>query len=119
MTAEAKPQRRSLSGGLGAIRNAPVDPVSNEPSVMPAAVRAGFDTVPVPMGEVEQLRANQIPQVPRRTRGAGRSMPFSLKLRPDTLDYIYSIANGRNIPLAQVIEELVESHARDAAPGRG
>ncbi|VXD04549.1 hypothetical protein SPHINGOT1_490048 [Sphingomonas sp. T1] len=46
-------------------------------------------------------------------------MPFSLKLRPDTLDYIYSIANGRNIPLAQVIEELVEAHARDAAPGKG
>jgi predicted DNA-binding ribbon-helix-helix protein len=39
-------------------------------------------------------------------------MPFSLKLRPDTLEYIYAIANDRNIPLAQVIEELVDTHSK-------
>ncbi|MBB3588976.1 hypothetical protein [Sphingomonas sp. BK481] len=117
MTDEVKPQRRSLTGGLGAIRNDPAEAPERDVALSPAAVRAGFDTVPVPMAEVEQLRANQTPQLPRRTRGAGRSVPFSLKLRPDTLEYIYSIANGRNIPLAQVIEELVDAHMRSSQQG--
>jgi hypothetical protein len=117
MTDEAKPQRRSLTGGLGAVRNEPTGAPDKEITLSPEAVRAGFDTVPVSMVEVEQLRANQTPQLPRRTRGVGRSLPFSLKLRPDTLDYIYSIANGRNIPLAQVIEELVDAHTRLSKQG--
>jgi hypothetical protein len=117
MTEEVKPHRRSLTGGLGAIRNEPTEAPDREVPLSPAAVRAGFDTVPVPMAEVEQLRANQTPQLPRRTRGAGRSVPFSLKLRPDTLEYIYSIANARNIPLAQVIEELVDAHMRASKHG--
>lgn len=113
MSEDIKPQRRSLTG-LGAIRNQTTDTPAKDVTLTPAAQRAGFDTIPVPMAEVEQLRANQTEQAPRRTRGAGRSIPFSLKLRKDTLDYIYEIANGRNIPLAQVIEELVDTHARNA-----
>jgi hypothetical protein len=116
MSEDVKPQRRSLVG-LGSIRNQPTDAPPTDVSLTPAAQRAGFDTVPVPMAEVDQLRANQAPQAPRRNRGAGRSIPFSLKLRKDTLDYIYEIANARNIPLAQVIEELVEVHARSTARG--
>ena len=116
MSEDVKPQRRSLTG-LGAIRNPSTDTPPKEVSLTPAAHRAGFDTVPVPIAEVDQLRANQSPQAPRRNRGAGRSIPFSLKLRKDTLDYIYEIANGRNIPLAQVIEELVDVHARSAEQG--
>jgi hypothetical protein len=112
MTAENKPQRRSLTGGLGAIRNNPPEAAPATGEVPSSTVPRGFDTVPVPVGEVDRLRANQAPEAPRRVRGGGRSMPFSLKLRPDTLEYIYAIANDRNIPLAQVIEELVDTHSK-------
>lgn len=113
MTEQAKPQRKSLTGALGAIRNGPSETPSASAEQAPvAATRPGFDTVPVPVGEVDRLIANQAPQAPRRVRGGGRTMSFSLKLRPDTLDYIYGIANGRNVPLAQVIEELVDVHSR-------
>jgi len=37
-------------------------------------------------------------------------MPFSVKLAPATMEYIYEVANSRDIPLAQVIEELVDAH---------
>jgi hypothetical protein len=111
MSADTKPQRRSLTGGLGAIRNTPSEETSIDQAGRPTAPK-GFDSVPMPVGEVDRLRANQAPEPPRRVRGGGRSMPFSLKLRPDTLEYIYAIANDRNIPLAQVIEELVDAHSK-------
>lgn len=112
MTEPSKPQRKSLTGALSAIRNDPTDAPHTPIDVTPAATREGFDSVPVPVGEVDRLRANQSPEVPRRVRGGGRTMSFSLKLRPDTLNYIYAVANGRNIPLAQVIEELVDAHTK-------
>jgi hypothetical protein len=62
--------------------------------------------------EEKGIRTNHAPQPPRRKRMTGRSVPFSIKLRADTLEYIYEIANERDVPLAQVIEELVEVHAR-------
>ena len=73
--------------------------------------------------EEEGIRTNHAPQPPRHKRVTGRSIPFSIKLRADTLEYIYEIANDRDVPLAQVIEELVEVHAnqqqRRAIEGAG
>lgn len=117
MTEPSKPQRKTLTGALSAIRNTPTDGPQVPVDVTPTATRAGFDTVPVPIAEMDRLRANQSPEVPRRVRGGGRTMSFSLKLRPDTLNYIYGIANSRNVPLAQVIEELVEFHERASQRG--
>jgi hypothetical protein len=48
--------------------------------------------------------------VPRRVRSSGRDKQFTVKLRLDTMAYIYEQANVRSIPIAQVIEEMVESH---------
>jgi hypothetical protein len=33
-------------------------------------------------------------------------------LRRDTLDFIYAQANGRNVPVAQVIEEMADALKR-------
>lgn len=37
---------------------------------------------------------------------------FNVRLRRDTLDFIYAQANERNIPVAQVIEEATEALRR-------
>ena len=72
---------------------------------------ANLTTSSASRAEEEGNRTNHVPQPPRRKRVTGRSVPFSIKLRADTLEYIYEIANDRDVPLAQVIEELVEVHA--------
>lgn len=87
-----------------------VDAEVKRPSHEQFADALGFKTSSVTLNEVRSP-ANQTSQAPRRKRVAGRSISFSVKLRADTLEYIYAIANGRGIPLAQVIEELVEVHA--------
>lgn len=105
-----KPTRRNVTLPLAGVRSG--EPASTPDSVvLEAAQRHGFDNVPVPAAEIERLRENQATLPPRRKRGAGRSMPFSVKLSPLTMEYIYNVANSRDIPLAQVIEELVEAHS--------
>jgi hypothetical protein len=42
----------------------------------------------------------------------GRHHQFNVRLRRDTLDFIYAQANERNIPVAQVIEEATEALRR-------
>jgi hypothetical protein len=45
----------------------------------------------------------------RRRQLTGRDHQFNVRLRRDTLDFIYAVANERNIPIAQVIEEATEA----------
>lgn len=48
--------------------------------------------------------------VRRRVRKPkGRDHQFNVRLRRDTLDFIYEEANARNVPVAQVIEDMVEA----------
>lgn len=44
----------------------------------------------------------------RRRRLRHRTQQFNVRLREDTIDAIYAESNARDIPLAQVIEEMVE-----------
>jgi hypothetical protein len=44
----------------------------------------------------------------RQRQPTGRDHQFNVRLRRDTLDFIYGQANERNIPVAQVIEEAIE-----------
>lgn len=46
----------------------------------------------------------------RARRSKGRVEPFSTKLTLETRNYIYGVANDRDIPIAQVIEEMVAAH---------
>lgn len=110
MSEPQKPQRRNLALPLANVRVGGDEAPTAAPSAIATAERHGFDNVPVPAGEIERLRQNQATEPPRRKRGAGRSLPFSVKLAPATMEYIYEVANTRDIPLAQVIEELVEAH---------
>lgn len=110
MTEATKPTRRNLALPLAGVRSRPEEAPASPSSAVDTAERHGFDRVPVAASEIERLRQNQTAEPPRRKRGAGRSMPFSVKLAPGTMEYIYEVANSRDIPLAQVIEELVEAH---------
>lgn len=112
-----KPQRRNLTLPLASVRSVEADAPQAAPGAVETAQRHGFDSVPVPAAEIAHLRQHQSLEPPRRKRGAGRSMPFSVKLAPATMEYIYSVANSRDIPLAQVIEELVEAHSKAARGG--
>lgn len=107
MTEKPKLERKALARPLASIRHEPTEPVRVPNAV---AVEHGFDRVPVPAAELERLAANQVPTPPRRKRASGRTLQFNVKLAQPTIDYIYEIANTRDIPLAQVIEEFVELH---------
>lgn len=48
----------------------------------------------------------------RKRQPTGRDHQFNVRLRRDTLDFIYAEANGRNVPVAQVIEEACEALQR-------
>jgi len=51
----------------------------------------------------------EIKEFKRRRQLTGRDHQFNVRLRRDTLDFIYAVANERNIPIAQVIEEATEA----------
>lgn len=99
----SSPQRRNLLAGL----ERAATPVP-EKEIVEAAMRHGFSTgepevrAPTPPAPVNA------PMPARRHRQpTGRDHPFSVRLRADTHAAIYAEANGRNIPVAQVIEEAV------------
>jgi hypothetical protein len=88
-------KRRSLLGPLDA-----PPPVLPEAVITATAARNGFPTV--------NLDAE--PPVPRRRRQpTGRDHQFNVRLRAVTMEAIYAQANGRNIPVAQVIEEAMQA----------
>lgn len=117
---EDKPiQRRSLvpsSRPLAGIRSVDAQqPAGDNSGAAAVAEKHGFDRVPVPASELQRLEANQVKEPPRRKRGAGRTMPFTTRLAPETFEYIYEVANTRDIPLAQVIEEMADAHKKRGA----
>jgi hypothetical protein len=74
------------------------DPLPQE-AIATVAVRNGFSAAPPP--ESGLMR--------RQRQLTGRDHQFNVRLRRDTLDFIYSQANERNVPVAQVIEEATEA----------
>ena len=95
VTSEA-PKRRNLL----AIAAATPDPLASE-DIAAVAARNGFPpAAPPPLVDLS-LR--------RRRQPTGRDHQFNVRLRRDTLDFIYAEANERNIPVAQVIEEATEA----------
>jgi hypothetical protein len=76
-------------------------PCVDETAIAAVAVRNGFPA------------AGPGPQAQRRQRQpTGRDHQFNVRLRRDTLNFIYAVANERNIPVAQVIEEATEALRR-------
>ena len=80
-------------------------PVMSEADIAAVANRNGFQSAPTPMDESTTT--------PRRQRQpTRRDYQFNVRLRRETVDFIYSQANSRNVPIAQVIEEMAEALKR-------
>jgi len=101
-------------------------PVQNPPqsvdetAIAAVAARNGFPEATTspqqptpPASKVASVPAAQpvleIKAFKRRRQLTGRDHQFNVRLRRDTLDFIYAVANERNIPIAQVIEEATEA----------
>lgn len=88
-------------------------PAVDEADIAAVASRNGFPPVSAAPDPSNDSAAG-----PRRQRQPmGRDHQFNVRLRRGTIDFIYSQANSRNIPIAQVIEEMEEALKRQQ--GRG
>jgi hypothetical protein len=80
-----------------------------EDAIAAVAARNGFPNVapsipPAPVADQGTTRRQRTP--------TGRDHQFNVRLRRDTLDFIYGQSNERNIPIAQVIEEMADALKR-------
>jgi hypothetical protein len=98
-------KRRNL---LQAVSSRP--PALPDEAIAEVAARNGFHnatpTVP-PAAGADQTGAR------RHRQPTGRDHQFNVRLRRDTLDFIYGQANSRNVPVAQVIEDMAEALKSD------
>jgi hypothetical protein len=94
-------KRRNLLQAVGA--PAPSLP---DAAIAEVAARNGFPNVAPspPLADHSGAR--------RQRQPTGRVHQFNVRLRRDTLDFIYAQANERNIPVAQVIEEMAATLQR-------
>ena len=92
-------KRRSLLEGLDTTRTAPSDA-----AISVTAERNGF-SASTPEMSLDQTRVTLCMR--RQRQPTGRVHQFNVRLRSDTLEAIYAQANGRNVPVAQIIEEAV------------
>ncbi len=89
----------------------PSSPLPEE-TIAAVATRNGFPAAAALQPIV--TAANDMTGPRRRQRQpTGRDHQFNVRLRQDTLDYIYRQANDRNVPIAQVIEEMGEALKRE------
>jgi hypothetical protein len=72
-----------------------------EEAIAATAARNGFTAI-------ASDSAAAAPGVRRRRQPTGRIHQFNVRLRAETLEVIYTQANERNIPVAQVIEEAID-----------
>ena len=100
-------KRRSLLSGLDAPPAA-----LPEATIAATAARNGF--VAPPLANTPDGDATS-PATRRRRQPTGRVHQFNVRLRADTLEAIYAQANGRNVPVAQVIEEAMDALARQGS----
>ena len=84
-----------------------------------AGSRPSIDEAKFVFGGEAYIRLTLADASPRRRRQpTGRDHQFNVRLRRDTLDFIYAQANERNIPVAQVIEEAADALKRLQRPQR-
>jgi hypothetical protein len=75
-------------------------------AIAEVAARNGFPGVVPPAANSDHGAAR------RQRQPKGRNHQFNVRLRRDTLDFIYAQANERNIPVAQVIEDMADALKR-------
>ena len=92
----------------------PPSPLAEE-AIAAVAARNGF-----PAAEPRPVVAAAPVAKPasRQRQPTGREHQFNVRLRLETLHFIYAQANDRNVPIAQVIEEMVEALKRERSVGK-
>ncbi len=96
-------KRRNL---VHAVATTPTDEPLSEDVIAEVAARNGFPNAAQASTATDHSGAR------RQRQPTGRVHQFNVRLRRDTLDFIYAQANGRNIPVAQVIEEMADALKR-------
>lgn len=82
-----------------------------EEAIAAVAARNGFPAV-APPTVASPVSVTDSAARRRQRQPTGREHQFNVRLRQETLDFIYGEANERNIPIAQVIEEMAEALKR-------
>lgn len=91
----------------------PPSPLPEE-AIAAVAERNGFQAAaPQPVVASAPVMESDSASRRRQRQPTGRDHQFNVRLRQETLDFIYGEANGRNIPIAQVIEEMAEALKRE------
>lgn len=83
-----------------------------EAAIAEVAARNGFSASAAPSPRPLPAVAESTAAPRRQRQPTGRIHQFNVRLRQDTLDFIYGQANDRDIPIAQVIEEAMEALKR-------
>jgi hypothetical protein len=83
-------------------------------AIAAVAVRNGFPAAASPPEPLPAIVESGAPRR-RQRQPTGREHQFNVRLRRDTLDFIYAQANDRDIPIAQVIEEGMEALKRQGS----
>lgn len=91
----------------------PPSPLPEE-AIAVVAERNGFQAAgPHPAAASAPVADSDLGSRRRQRHPTGRDHQFNVRLRQETLDFIYGEANGRNVPIAQVIEEMAEALKRE------
>jgi hypothetical protein len=81
-------------------------PAVSEAEIAAVASRNGFQSAAT-------APSSDAGATPRRQRQlTGRVHQFNVRLKRGTVDFIYEQANSRNVPIAQVVEEMEEAFKR-------
>ncbi|MET4666375.1 hypothetical protein [Sphingomonas sp. PvP056] len=94
-------KRRSLLDGLKPTSRSE-DSVPSDNAVAAVAKRHGIDAEGSAQGSETATTSPR-----RQSNILGRTPQFNVRLHPSTVKQIYAEANGRGIPIAQVIAEAI------------
>lgn len=87
------------------------EPRTEEPAAKPETAPARPSPAP-DVGEPPKDGTSTGLVLRRERKLKNRSIQFNVRLKPETVDFIYRRANERSVDLADVIEELVDLASR-------
>ena len=88
-------------------------PALPDEAIAEVAARNGFPSVAPTAPPLSAPSPADHTGARRQRQPTGRDHQFNVRLRRDTLDFIYGQSNSRNVPVAQVIEEMAEALKRE------
>ena len=88
----------------------------SRPSEPPVAAPVAAPVAPPPVAPLPAAAPVPV-QAPPRRRRTGRNAQLNLKLRPDTIDAFYAIADARGWGLGETMERAVALLQREAGEG--